>query len=140
MTKKKSISSSALSLLYDPTLTSVQDYWKNHSFKYMDLYQQSDITLVFNALSRFVIAFLPRSKRLLISWLQSPSAVILETKKVKSAIASTFPPSICHEVVGLDAMISVFTLLFHPHQDTSWQKWVSRPRFIGDGNSATWVL
>ena len=51
-------------------------------------------------LSRFVIAFLPKSKRLLISWLQSPSAVILEPRKIKSATAFTFPPSTCHEVVG----------------------------------------
>ena len=59
-------------------------------------------------LSRFVIAFLPRSKHLLISWLQSPSAVILEPKKIKSANISTFPLSICHEVIGPDAMILVF--------------------------------
>ena len=66
------------------------------------------MSLLFNMLSRLVIAFLPRSKRLLISWLQSPSAVILDTKKIKSAIASTFSPSICHETMGLDAMIFVF--------------------------------
>ena len=66
------------------------------------------MTLLFNTLSRFVIAFLPRSKGLLISWLQLPSGVILEPKKRKSVIASTFPPSICHEVMGLDAMILVF--------------------------------
>ena len=64
------------------------------------------IFLLFNMLSRFVIAFLPRSKRLLISWLQSPSTVILEPKKIKSAISSTFS-SICHEVMGPDAMIFV---------------------------------
>ena len=56
-------------------------------------------------LSRFVIAFLLRSKHLLISWLQSPSAVILEPKKIKSFTVSIFSPSICHEVMGLDAMI-----------------------------------
>ena len=61
--------------------------------------------LLFNTLSRLVITFLPRSKRLLISWLQSPSAVILEPRKIKSATVS---PSICHEVMGLDAMILVF--------------------------------
>ena len=66
------------------------------------------LSLLFNTLSRFVIAFLPRSKHLLISWLQSQSAVILEPKKIKSAIVSTFSPSICHEVMGLDAMILVF--------------------------------
>ena len=64
--------------------------------------------LLFNMLSRLVIAFLPRSKCLLISWLQSPSAVILEPKKVKSVSVSTVSPSICHELIGLDAMIFVF--------------------------------
>ena len=59
-------------------------------------------------LSRMVIAFLTRSKHLLISWLQSPSSVILEPKKRKSLTVSTFPPSICHEVMGPDAMILVF--------------------------------
>ena len=63
------------------------------------------ISLLFNMLSRFVIAFLPRSKCLLISWLQSPSAVILEPKKIKSLIVSIISPSICHEVVGPDAII-----------------------------------
>ena len=61
-----------------------------------------------NMLSRLVITFLPRSKRPLISWLQSASAVILEPPKIKSAIVSTAYPSICHEVMGLDAMILVF--------------------------------
>ena len=60
------------------------------------------MSLLFNTLSRFVIGFLPRSKCLLISWLQSPSAVILEPKKIKSAIVSTVSPSICHEVMGPD--------------------------------------
>ena len=58
------------------------------------------MSLPFNTLSRFVIAFLPRNGRLLISWLQSPSAVILEPKKRKSVTASTFYPPICHEVMG----------------------------------------
>ena len=66
------------------------------------------MSLFFNMLSRLVIAFLPRSKHLLISWLQSPSAVILEPKKIKSATVSTVSPFICHEVMGLDAMILVF--------------------------------
>ena len=66
------------------------------------------MSLIFNTLSGFVIAFLPRSKRLLISWLQLPSAVVLEAKKIKSATVSIVSPSICHEVVGLDAMILVF--------------------------------
>ena len=59
-------------------------------------------------LFRFVIAFLPRSKHLLISWLQSPSAVILEPKKIESVPVSIVSPSICHEVMGLDAMTLVF--------------------------------
>ena len=62
---------------------------------------------LFNMLSRLVIAFLPKSKHLLISWLQSPSAVLLEPKKMKSVTVSTFPLSICHEVMGPDAMILV---------------------------------
>ena len=66
------------------------------------------MSLLFNMLSRLVITFLPRSKRLLISWLQSPSAVILEPKKIKSDIVSTVSPSISHEVMGPDAMIFVF--------------------------------
>ena len=66
------------------------------------------MSLLFNMLSRLVITFLPRIKRLLISWLQSPSAVILEPPKIKSATVSTVSPSICHEVMGLDAMIFVF--------------------------------
>ena len=59
-------------------------------------------------LSRFVIAFLARSKHLLISWLQFPSAVILEPKKIKAVTVSTISPSICHEVMGPDAVIFVF--------------------------------
>ena len=80
-------------------------------------------------LSRLVIAFLPKSKHLLISWLQSPSAVILEPKKIKSVTVYIVFPSICHEVMEPDAMIIVFfnvefqanffTLLFHFHQGGS---------------------
>ena len=66
------------------------------------------MSLLFNMLSRFVIAFLPRSKHLLILWLQSPSAVILEPKNIKSVTVSTVSPSICHEEMGPDAMIIVF--------------------------------
>ena len=66
------------------------------------------MSLLFNMLSRLVIAFLPRSKRLLISWLQSPSAVILELKKIKALTVSIVSPSICHEVMGLNAIILVF--------------------------------
>ena len=66
------------------------------------------MSLLFNMLSKFIITFLSRSKRLLISWLQSPSAVILEPKKMKSVTVSIVSPSICHEVMGPDAMILVF--------------------------------
>ena len=65
------------------------------------------MSVLFNMLPRLAIAFLPRSKRLLISWLQSPFAVILELKKIKSVTISIVSPSICHEVMGLDAMILV---------------------------------
>ena len=85
------------------------------------------MSLLFNMLTRLVIAFLPRSKCLLISWLQSPSAMILEPKKIKSLTVYIVPPSICHEVTRLDTMILVFlnvefytnlfTLLFHFHQE-----------------------
>ena len=60
------------------------------------------MSLLFNTLSRFIIAFLSRNKFLLISWLQSPSLVILEPRKIKSVTVYTFPPSICHEVMGID--------------------------------------
>ena len=66
------------------------------------------MSLLLNMLSRLVITFLPRRKRLLISWLQSPSAVILEPPKIKPDSVSTVSPSICHEVIGPDAMILVF--------------------------------
>ena len=66
------------------------------------------MSLLFNMLSRLIITFLPRSKHALITWLQSASAVILEPLKIKSVIVSTVSPSICHEVMGVDAMIFVF--------------------------------
>ena len=69
------------------------------------------MSLLFNTLSRFVITFLPRVKCLLISWLQSPSTVILELKKIKSVTVSTLSPSICHEVIGPDSMILDFWML-----------------------------
>ena len=67
-----------------------------------------EMSLLFNMMSRLVIAFHPRSKQLLISWLQSPSAVILEPIKIKSLTISIVSPSICHEVMGLDATIFIF--------------------------------
>ena len=96
-----------LSFLHSPTLTSIHDHWKNHSLDQTDLSRQSNGSAL-NILSRLVITFLPRSKRLLILWLQSPSAVILEPPKIKSDIVSTVSPSISHEVMGPDAMIFVF--------------------------------
>ena len=69
------------------------------------------MSLLFNTLPMFVIAFLSRSKHLLILWLQPLSAVILEPKKIKSVTVSNFSPSICHEVMGPDAMILVFSML-----------------------------
>ena len=69
------------------------------------------MSLLFNKLSRLLITFLPRSKCFLISWLQSPSAVILEPKKIKSVTVSIVFPSICHEMMGPDAMIVVFLML-----------------------------
>ena len=78
--KFENINPLVLSLIYGPTLTSVHDYYKNHCFDYTDLCQKSN-ACAFNMLSRSAIAFLPRSKPLLISWLQSPPAVILEPKK-----------------------------------------------------------
>ena len=82
------------------------------------------MSLLFNMLSRLVITFLPKSKRFLISWLQSPSAVILEPQKIKSDTVSTVSPSLCHEVMGPDAMIFVFWMLsfkptFHSHLSLS---------------------
>ena len=105
----KSINFLVLSFLYSPTLTSAHDYWKNHSFVNMDLCQQR--SLPFNILSRFVTAFLPRRKCLLISWLQLLSSVVLEPKKIKFVSASTFSPSICYEVMGWDTMILDFWML-----------------------------
>ena len=107
--RSESICSSALSLPYAPTLTSIHDYWKNHNVDYMDLCWQSNVCFLMCCLG--FIAFLPRSKRLLISWLQSPSAVILEPKKIKSSTVSTFSPSICHDVMGPVAMILVLIML-----------------------------
>ena len=89
------------------TLTTICDYWKNHNFDSTELCQQK-MSLLFNMLSRMVITFLPRNKHLLIWWLQSPSAVILEPKKIKSVTVAIVSPSICREVMGLDALIFVF--------------------------------
>ena len=86
----ESINSSGLSLLYGPILTSICDYWKNHSFDYRDIVGKV-MSLLFKMLSSFVITFLPRSKCLLIPWLQSPSAVILEPPKQSLSLLPLFP-------------------------------------------------
>ena len=89
--------------------TFINEYWKNHTFDWMDLCWKRNVSVFFfNMLSRLIIVFLPRSKHLLISWLWSPSSVILEPKKIKSVIVSIVSPTICHEVMGPDAMILVF--------------------------------
>ena len=106
----KSINSLALSFLYSPTLTSMHDYGKTIVLTRWTFVGKV-MYLLFNMLPRMVIAFLPRSNSLLISWLQSPSAVILEPKKIKSLTVSTVCPSICHEVMGPDAMILVLWML-----------------------------
>ena len=103
----KSINSSALSFLYSPTLTSIHDHWKTTALT-RRTFVDKVMSLLFNMLSRLVITFLPRSKHLLISWLQSPSTMILEPRKIKS---DTVSPSISHEVMGPDAMTLVFWML-----------------------------
>ena len=120
------ISYSAPGLPYGPALTSCVTTGKTITLTRWTFVGKV-ISLLFNTLPRFVIAFFPRSKCLLISWLQSLSAVILEPKKIRSATASSFSLSVCHERMGLDAVILVFlniefqanffTLLFHPHQE-----------------------
>ena len=119
--KFKSISSSVLKLLYGPTVIYIHYFWKNHS---SDLSPYSvhrwtfvlkGMSLHFNVLSRLALAFLPRSKRLLISWLQSPSAVILQPRKIKSVTVSIVSPSIFHKVMGPDAIILVFWMLSLSH-------------------------
>ena len=99
--------SSKASILWCSAFFTVQlshEHWKNHSLDQTDLCWQSNL---FNMLSRLVITFLARSKHLLISWLQSPSAVILELKEIKSDTVSVVSPYICYEVMGQDAMILV---------------------------------
>ena len=107
--------SSKLSILWHSAFFVVQllhpyDYWKNHSLTRWTFVGKV-VSLLFNMLSRFVIAFLPRSKCLLIAWLQSPSAVTLEPPKIKSLSVSIVSPSICHEMMGPNAMILVFRML-----------------------------
>ena len=107
----KSINSLALTFLYSATLTSIHDYHKKITLPRWTFVCKV-MSLLCNMLPRFVIAFLPRSKCLLVLWLQSPSAVISEPEKIKPATVSIVSPSICHEVMELDAMIFTFWMLF----------------------------
>ena len=97
------------SLSYGPTVTFVHDYLKNHSFVWITV--SKVISLLFNTLSRFAIAFLLRSRCLLISWLQSMSTVILKSKKIKSVTSFTFSSSIYHDMMGRDGIILCFLML-----------------------------
>ena len=106
----ESINSSALSLLYGSILHPYMTTGKTIVLTIWTFVSKV-MSLLFNTLSRFVIALLPRSKHLLILWLQSPSAVILEPKKTKSVTVSTFSSSVCHKVMGPDTMILVFCIL-----------------------------
>ena len=116
----KSINSSLLSFPYSPTLTSIHDYWKNHSFDKVN-------SLLFNTLSRLVIAFLSRRKCLLISWLLSPSALILEPPQNKvSHCFHCFPVYLpwsdgtrCRDLsfLNVEFKAKFFTFLFHFHQE-----------------------
>ena len=113
----KSISSLVLSFLYGPTLTSKHDYRKNCSLTIWTFVSKV-ISLLLNILSSFVIAFLPRRKCLLISWLKPPSVLMLEPRKVNFVTVSIVSPSIFHEVMELDAIILIFecrvlSQLFH---------------------------
>ena len=123
----KSISSSALSFLYGPTLTSIHDYWKAIALTRRTFVGKVINVSVFHMLSRLAIAFLLRSKGLLISWMQSPPpTVILKPPKRKSFMVSIVSPSTGHEMMGQDAKILIFecwvsanffTFLFHFHQE-----------------------
>ena len=94
-----------------PTLTFIHDYWRNHSLDCSDICCLSLPFMLKHMLSRLVITFLPRRKCVLMSWLQSPSAVILEPKKIKSVTVSIFSLSICREVMGPDVVTLVFWML-----------------------------
>ena len=95
-------------MINDSLLSSVSAQFSSVTQSCLTLCDPINRSMLFNMLSRFVITFLPRGKRLLISWLQSPSAVFLEPPKIKSATIATVSPSICHEVMGPDAVIFVF--------------------------------
>ena len=104
-----------LSLLYHLTLTSVLDCWKNHSFDYRSLVARRLMSLLFDTLSRLVTAFLPRSKCFLNVMAEVTVCSDFGAQENKICHCFHFYPSICHEVMGLDAMIFVFrTLTFKP--------------------------
>ena len=116
-----------LSILYSPTLTSIHDSWEKHSLDITLL----AMSLLFNMLSRLLMTFLLSSKYLLISWLQSASAVISEPPKIKFATVSTVSPSICYQIMGLDAMIFVFWMLsFKPTFSVSSFTFIKRLYFF----------
>ena len=98
---------SVLRFIYGQTLTSIHDYWKNIALT-RQTFVGKVMSQLYNMLSKFIITLLPRSNSLLISWQQSPSAVILEPNKIKSVTFSIASPSICSEVMGPNAMILVF--------------------------------
>ena len=89
---------------------SIHDYWENHSFDYTDICWQSDVS-AFNMLSRFIVPFFPRSKHLLISWLVVTVHTDFGAQEDKICHRFQISPSICHEVMGLDAMIFFFFFL-----------------------------
>ena len=103
-------------LLYCPALTSALDYWKAHCLDYVKTLSVKWCLYIFNILSRFVVAFLSRSSHLLISWLQSPSAVILEPRKKKSVTAFSLSLSTCLEMTGQihDLSFFFFNVEFKP--------------------------
>ena len=129
----KSTNSLALSLLYGLVLSSIHDYYGKTIALTRRTFVGKVLSLPFSVLSRFVIAFLPRNRHLLISRLQSPSTVIFEPKKIKSVTISIVFPSVCYEVMRPDAMILVFSFwvlsqLFHsPLSPSSRGSLVSLP-------------
>ena len=126
----KRINSLALSFLYSPTLTSIHDSGKVIALTRWTFVGKV-MSRLFNMLSRLVPTFLPRNKPLLLSWLQSPSAVILEPPKTKSATVFIVSPSICHDVMGPDAMTSVFLMLsFKPTHSSQTIPKIRRGRNI----------
>ena len=110
-TMVQNIKSSMLSLLYGPNLTPIHDYWKNYHFEYMDLCQQM-MSLIVSILSNFVIAFLPRSKRLVISWFQSPATAIWSPRKW------SLLPFYCAQSC-LPELDPVFPIVSPTHQEAS---------------------